>query len=230
MNHGDRYEELLDRWEVFVRTQNPAETFVRDGIINETLWRTAPQRIMFLLKENNCAPNSVSANAPLAQQRDFRLLCNERPWAEIGQWAYGLLYPSSNPEFAEANEHRDRACRQIAIVNLKKTPGDNTSSNDEIKKYALRDKELLQEQIVLLHPDIVVCCGKDFVFPMAQELFEDAQSAEEIASRPLPGCRNPIRVFQGSCRAWVDFIHPSMRRGSRQEKYENLMELCRSTM
>jgi hypothetical protein len=221
-------DQLFDEWE----KRHRGSLFVRDGIVNEAEWRAATKRIVFLLKENNCGPSSVSFGATHEEQRDFRLLCNKRPWAEIGQWSYGLLNLPSSPTFGEAEKHRDAACRQVAIINLKKTAGGNASSSKVITQFALRDQDLLRKQVGRLDPSIVVCCGKDLVFSLAQKIFlDDAAEAEEKASAFVLGCRTPVRILRAGPSKiwWIDFVHPSMRRGSREKKYEQLMELCRST-
>jgi len=75
---------------------------------------------------------------------------------------------------------RDAACRQVAIVNLKKTAGGNASSSKVITQSALEDQDLLREQLARLNPSIVVCCGKDLVFSLAQKIFpDDAAKAED---------------------------------------------------
>jgi hypothetical protein len=225
-------DEIFEKWE----ERHGTEKFVRDGIINASAWRQAGQHIVFLLKENNRAPKSSSGRADSEYQRDsrtpelqrdFRPLCNKYPWAEIGQWAYGLLHLQSNPTFREADENRNDACRQVAIVNLKKTAGGNASCSAEIRRYALQDKEFLQEQIALLRADIIVCCGKGFVFPLARKIFKDAAEAHEIG-RLRQDSMSQGSVFRGREALWIDFVHPSMRRGTREEKYCELMGLGRS--
>jgi hypothetical protein len=232
MVEGNLVNELFEKWE----ERRGTKKFVRDGIINESAWREAKQHIVFLLKEINGAPQSFTGKAASEYridcsnpeyQRNFPLLCDKYPWAVVGQWAYGLLHLQSNPTFREADENRDDACRQVAIVNLKKTAGGNASNNAEIRRYALQDKEFLQEQIALLRPDMVVCCGKGFVFPLAKEIFPDAAEAHEIG-RLRQDSISRGRVFRGREAIWIDFVHPSMRRGTREKKYCGLMELCRS--
>ena len=104
-------------------------------------------------------------------------------------------------------------------MNLKKTAGGNCSCSDEIAEYARRERDLLQEQLAILNPHIVVCCGKKQVFSLATELFEDAATAKEIVSL------DHGRVLEGQGTVWVDYVHPSIRRWSRQEKYWLLIEL-----
>jgi hypothetical protein len=209
-------DELFDEWE----SRYPGCLLVRDGVINPGAWETAPQRIVFLLKENNCGPRSFSARQAPEYQRDFRLLCNRDPWREIGQWAYALLHLPSTPDFATADRHFAEACRQIAVVNLKKIAGDNSSQAEKITEYARRDGELLQAQLAILDPDTVVCCGKALVFRLAQELFDDARAAEVVVAK------SSGRVLRGPRATWFDYVHPRMRRSSRETKYRHLMELA----
>src|SRR5437016_4172470 len=106
------------------------------------------------------------------------------------------------PAFLEAKRNFEKACRQIAIVNLKKTAGDNTSQRSQITQYARRDRLFLEEQLSLLNPNVVVCCGRSLVYTLAKEIFDDARDARLIAERPAG------RVFHGQSIAWIDYVHP----------------------
>src|SRR5437660_1049740 len=114
--------------------------FVRDGIINAAAWVATRQRIVFLLKENN------GGRVALARARQIR---------GIGQSFGFCVTPTpgvklgSGPAFLEAKRNFEKACRQIAIVNLKKTTGGNTSQRSQITQYARRDRLFLEEQLSL---------------------------------------------------------------------------------
>jgi hypothetical protein len=211
---------LLERWR---HTYSDNYKFICDGIVNENEWSKATDRVLFLLKELNLASGSYSASLPLEIQRDFRKTVDKAPWREIGQWAYAILHRKENPSFKDANTSQANACRSIAIVNYKKTAGNNSSSTSEIRKYAIRDKELINEQIKLINPSIIVCCGKGMSFQLAKELFQDATTAALI--------HRSNSVFSGSCWKgskyyWIDYVHPSMRVGTRELKYYALLELA----
>ena len=217
-------DSLFEKWE----QRYPNDKFIYDGIINESLWNKAKWKILFLLKELNLAPRSYSDHLPSIIQKDFRLTCNQEPWKEIGQWAYALLHYSARPSFTEAKQNCREACRSIAIANFKKVAGGNSSSASQIQRYARQDKEFLQKQINIIGPDIIVCCGKNMAFNLAKELFDDANNADFICSQPESEKMLPGSSYRGDRHIWIDFVHPSMRKGSRELKYNSLLNLMLS--
>lgn len=114
------------------------------------------------------------------------------------------------------------SCRSIAIVNLKKTGGGNTSNPSIIKEYAIRDAEYLRKQIELIVPKIIICCGKNLNFNIAKEIFQDAREAMLIFEKSnfIPG-----RIFKGERYYWVDYVHPQMRKGTHEIKFNSLLSL-----
>jgi hypothetical protein len=94
-------------------------------------------------------------------------------------------------------------------------------SDRVVHSYAVRDRERLQQQLGLIDPEVVVCCGKDVVFPVAREIFDDAADAQEIATVNCAGVSG--RCLRGE-RLWIDFVHPSWRIASRK-KFEVLRQL-----
>ena len=217
-------EDLLDQW---MSTYSHDEKFIKDGIINIEYWGKTQENILFLLKEINLAPGSWSATRPLDVQRDFRKTANEAPWKEIGQWAYGILNRKNQPPFDEANNknNRNKACRSVAIVNLKKIGCGNNSNSSIIKRYAIRDAEFLRKQIDLINPKIIICCGKNLNFNIAKQVFSDAYAAKELINKSdfIPG-----RLLKGKRYYWVDYVHPRMRKGKEAEKYGSLLNLVES--
>ena len=214
-------EELLSKW---MSKYSPNENFIKDGIVNISYWDRAPDKILFFLKELNMAPGSWSATRPPEIQRDFRKTVDEHPWKTVGQWAYGILNRRTMKAFYEANQEDNysSACRSVAIVNLKKIAGDNSSRPREIIEYAIRNAEFLREQIELISPNIVVCCGRNLVFNIARKIFKDAREAELVYERKdfVQG-----RLYRGEKYYWIDFVHPRMRKGTQKEKYDSLMDI-----
>lgn len=159
-----------------------------DGIIDEALWHSAPRKVLYLFKETN------------EFRGDFRLLLNEKPWKVIGHWTYALCNVQNGklPFFLDADNNYNEFCRMSAILNLKKETGGSTSDNDEIKRVAARDKELILEQLEIINPDIVICGGtfhliKDILISSSEQLDKDK------------------RCYRINNRIWIDFCHPSAR-------------------
>jgi hypothetical protein len=111
-------------------------------------------------------------------------------------------------------------------MNLKKIPGTNEADHAKIAHCAREDRALLLEQMSILHPDVVVCCGRDLVFSLAKQIFPDAQQAECVISRSRTSQRLPGRVFQGGA-TWIDFVHPGIwgKGITSAVKYDSLIDL-----
>lgn len=217
----DEHEALFKRWEE--RHTETSAFFVRDGIVNREHWDQATIKIVFLLKEVNRGKRSHCASLPLQIQKDLRRMVDDAPWREVGRWAFTLLADSKRSiTYSAANENYENACRSVALVNFKKTAGTNTAYMPKVRRFARRDRDLLNEQITILNPDVVVCCGKREVFRIAQTIFDDA-------ARATPSGAYEAGEIAGRCligkRVWIDFIHPRMRRVKSSDKFAALSEL-----
>ena len=93
----EQLNQLFDDWELAIPEYK--EKFVRDGIINERLFQTAPKKILFIMKE----PNNPSQNPG-----DFREWWKDRIEYtfsyRIAEWSYGLL--NNFPKFDDIWEKR----------------------------------------------------------------------------------------------------------------------------
>ena len=175
---------------------------VRDGVIDPEVWDRMPHKVLFILKERNL--NAVQMKKlPADEPYDFRLSCRRGHWRVLGQWAYGLQAASGSwPEFGVADEHHKEAFHGTAIINLKKTPGGESSDGRQILEGAREFAPLLLEQLKLIQPDVVICGGRGETLQIAQEA-----------------------LGKDACRGWLDFYHPSCRR-SHAFLYEKLRDIC----
>jgi len=82
---------------------------------------------------------------------------------EIRGQVYGIRNITSIPEWSFfeniSNEFRIKTLQGICALNLKKSPGTNTTNHASLKAVANEDKELIQKQYSLYDPDITVCGG-----------------------------------------------------------------------
>ena len=143
--------EIFDEW------KEKRNNIIPDGIVNIGKYSESKIKVLYILKEVNGGKNW--------NLRDFLNINGGRfqTWNNIARWQYGI------ENFEEQNlwdkvehieeEFRKKQLRKIAVVNLKKVPGTETSEMSEIRKYAWNDRELLKRQISLYEPNIIVCCG-----------------------------------------------------------------------
>lgn len=57
------------------------------------------------------------------------------------------------------NEKRTALLKNIAIVNLKKTDGQMRSDNSDLENHMRKTEDLLLQQIEIIQPHYVICCG-----------------------------------------------------------------------
>lgn len=186
MSKTEQLSALFKEW----RSSNSlyGDSFAEDGIVNEDLWDKAAKKILFLLKDTN------------GYKGDFRGAVDSIPWPEIGYWSYGLEHSlnSSFPDFSiAADQYRD-ACRGVAVVNIKKSPGKGSADAKEIERFATRDREFIEKEIGIISPDIIVSGG---VFDICKGIWG---SAEKISERVYKFSRFRDSIF-------IDFVHPRVR-------------------
>ena len=137
-----------------------------DGIINIDNYLASDLKIMWVLKE----PNS---SEQLNWRDEIGNLKTETGtkygWAgtfnPIVYVSYGILnnrnwnqipYTNDNPEIIEV-------LKSIAFVNVKKTPGESVSFDNEIHDFHSNNKEILLNQIKYYQPNVIIC-GNTFKY------------------------------------------------------------------
>lgn len=92
--------------------------------------------------------------------------------------------------------------KKIGVINLKKTPGQNTSNYKEISRAASENRNLIKKQVDLYNPDIIICCG----------------TAEDFATNYLESklvnwkmTKRGIQYIKCNNKIIVSFAHPEAR-------------------
>ena len=138
---------------------NHANTaFIRDGVVCPELWFAQRTRPLFLLKE------AYNGDGDWDLSSDHLLTGNSasRMWRRVSHWTYALLNTTAE-ELApydpglDVSKYGNEHLRRIAVVNVKKSGGNNSSSMDEIRSYAWFDAERLWKQLSLCDPTVIVC-------------------------------------------------------------------------
>ncbi len=140
--------------------------YVSDGIVNPK--RFYKPGILFIMKEVN--RDKKKGNWDLRTH----LLDGGKAasWNNISIWIYGLFglrnFEDINFENAVNSlkngpeSFRKEMLGQIAVMNLKKTPGGGSTKNKSLKDYVKENHQELPKQFNSLIQDIdlVICCGK----------------------------------------------------------------------
>ena len=98
-------------------------------------------------------------------------------------------------------EYRKEHLNKICVVNVKKTSGGHTSKWDELYQMATDDRDLINRQLSICNPDIIICCGTDGIY------FDAIRQTELIwkcTSRGIWYVEEPDRLV-------VSYSHPEAR-------------------
>jgi hypothetical protein len=175
----------------------PETHFHKDGIINEDLWDKAGVKLCFLMKE----PNNP-------QKEGWKGAFDFREWwmeevkfkfsRTLSQWAAGvqLGFPALE-QLHYTQTHA--ALRASALVNVKKTGGGGSSVLSELLPHAIRDKDLVLEQLRIIDPQVIILGLSD------PPVLRDALFPKVVWKKS--GYQIPLGHWEG--RVLIDFYHPS---------------------
>ena len=147
---------LLAEW----KQRYPGDGFVSDGILDDALWGLAERKVAFLLKEaygDPKNPRDWDLREYLGRRWDAH-----RMWWTAAHWSHvvqGLVGPLVTP-YDQIKDDRI-ACRSAllsaAVVNIKKSNGRTLSNRADLDQYVRRDGDLIQRQVALVAPEILIC-------------------------------------------------------------------------
>ena len=144
-------------------TIDHSKVFISDGAVFPEIWndKNKGKKIAFVLKEAYGEDADWSLTDWLRKTGPGYNI-----WYRVVEWIYGILNTTSSSiaryspdkiSFDKSEDKPNEWLSQVAIVNIKKSGGRSTSNYDEIKAYALADKEEIIKELELLDPDIIVC-------------------------------------------------------------------------
>ncbi|CAN7774635.1 hypothetical protein LJR290_007720 [Variovorax sp. LjRoot290] len=200
---------LFDEWRPLVLAE--AGHFVGDGIVLEEAWRASKRRILFVLKETNGYEGEKGPMDKLlrdaAKPGSTSKLWDRPTFHNLGRWAHGLLtYTGEVPGYEEAHRARRSAMLACAFINLKKSSGGRTAT-EEVGVHAGRYAEQLRRQVEIIQPEIVVLGG---TYPMVKE--HVFPGLEKVSSR----------VHKLGDRIFINAFHPACTK-DRREGYHQVV-------
>ena len=156
------------------RDENPPERINEFGIIDEERY-DADNGILFVAKETNDWDNkdfqngyffrkwmnSITKQGLSGHAKEFPLM-----WYNIGRWVSLLDNPSQNiPSLAEEKSDAIKKIGTIAFTNINKVRGKEQAKN-EYASLAYHDMSgmLLREELSIIQPKMIVCCGTYYEF------------------------------------------------------------------
>ncbi len=194
---------IMNAW----RLARPAyKNFVNDGILIEKDWKNASSKICFLLKESNDDFIEISGHewGPYGSSNLF--------WRNLRIWRHVIMERRQGncPVLENALSEKELPLSDIAYVNLKKNAECKSKSYDpDIQSYVDNDWSFIFQQIQCLNPDVILCCGT-FKYIQNKLGFKQLNS----------------RVYSFGSQLFVDFYHPSGRKGY-ETTFNELSELLK---
>lgn len=187
MSINEKLDNLFEEW-IKDYPEHEKQKFCRDGLVYKRLeensdydiekeWNSAPRKILFLLKDQNDQGQTDKENQVGSDLRhwldgDSEICKNNckikgRFIKRIAQLLYLLSYwtPDNNINFGEHVDKKDKVVRDcfnsvpFALVESKKLIETSYISDEVLEKAIEQDKERLKEELEILKPNIIVCCG-----------------------------------------------------------------------
>lgn len=138
--------------------------FIPDGIIDEASYMQSPKKILFIAKEAACLKkgNTIEENFETAQNDGFwcrRVVLGEEKRGTGFSSGLALLANAILNENFETPEKDISALRYVAFMNINNRGGFTECKTDLLRDYAQNYKDLIDREIKIISPDIIVCCG-----------------------------------------------------------------------
>jgi hypothetical protein len=186
--------DLFERWEKAIPEYQGK--FVKDGIVDEQQFSTAPIKILFIAKEPN-NPKQYAGDYREWWREEIAYTFSYR----IAEWSYGLL--NNFPQYDEIWATKGsafKAIQSIAFMNIKKSGGLGNSEYDRIMEHLEKNFDFLHQQIDIISPDIIIT----------------GTSWKELRNRLFPTVNwvksgYDIEIGRHKNSKVIDFYHPSSR-------------------
>lgn len=171
-NRSAELEKLFDEWrkrhisEDYSNDKISKNNFIPDGIIDEASYMQSPKKILFIAKEAACLDKTEETTA----EENFEAAQNDGFWCRrvvLGEEKRGTHFSSGLALLANAilNENFETpekdisALRYVAFMNINKRGGFTECKTKLLRDYAQNYKDLIDREIKIISPDIIVCCG-----------------------------------------------------------------------
>lgn len=168
-NRSAELEKLFDEWrkrhisEDYSNDKISKNNFIPDGIIDEASYIQSPKKILFIAKEAACldkTKKTAEENFETAQNDGFwcrRVVLGEEGGTRFSSGLALLANAILNENF-ETPEKDISALRYVAFMNINKRGG-FTECETDLDAYVEKYKDLIDREIKIISPDIIVCCG-----------------------------------------------------------------------
>lgn len=214
-----KYDDLMKRYENYGRLwlkDNGYEyraTFNRDGIKNTDKWFCVGNefRPLFIMMEVHDEEFFLEEKTELfVEGEDTDFDKGKLTWRKLVSLSRGLKIAKETNEVAEYKllslddlEYKEYL-NDIAVINVKKFSGGSNIGSDKSDltgdyKLHIKDgfKDLLKEQIELINPTVIICCGGQ-VFSLISDII-----AWDIMSGMAGDCKEIIKGYHPRARIGI---------------------------
>jgi hypothetical protein len=202
MNIREQEDKLFDQW------KKKHVSFVIDGCPMPDVYSSQDRKVIFVLKDGNLGESDKN------DIYDQRHELENKPtlwWSTIATWCYFLQNPNSNWNESKKICNSDSIKINLSrhcIIQLKKTWGEGSVSNNNLYEFVQSDKEEIITQLSIYKPDFVIACGNG---GQLSKVFNCNNSNRKQTSNGI-GYWN-INLNK-SCYL-IDYCHPSIRVGTK---------------
>lgn len=213
-------KDLFDRWHSQIRKDIQIGV---DGAPFPELYFASKPRILFVLKEINGSP--WERDNLCEYFRDHKI--QGKTWNNVVRWTQAIrqlvIEGRTADEISfEGDQWIDDAKRKevlshVAAINLKKVPGHSSSHMADIYAHTEKFSALLEEQVDILDPDVIVACGIHL---------SPIKAFKELKYNDSDGAKFH---FTKRSRVIISADHPQARKNAR-DMFDGVVKACASAM
>lgn len=183
---------------------------ITDGVCDFEGYLNSNPKVMWILKE----PNGQCPNGELDRggwsipeesfKKDIEGVAKIQSWQPIIYVMYGylngLMY--NDMDYIRNNLEMAKVLQKIAYLNVSKIPGHSTSYKNDIEQCYTQWKSILDKQIEIYAPDVIIF---GYTFDHFRSYFEE-QGLKKINNYP-----GWIDVYKSGNRILLDAYHPARK-------------------
>ncbi len=202
---------------------NQKEMICEDGIIDEELYNKAKYKILWILKE----PSTNFSVKWFKGKKNCFTKNKWRTFKPVAECAHILLHD----EFTKQNTKLSKTMQEIAIINIKQTPGNTKSENEKLKSAYKQNKEDILSKINTIAPDIIIF-GNTMKFLKADIELKKYTNVGDTFSQNSPDLKKykdskNHKYYMNKDRLWISTWHPNRKiKGLTNKVYASSIRNC----
>lgn len=185
------------------------ESFTIDGVIDEGIWNQQSKKVLYILREANGNSSKETDHGRVVDENRFWFKeCVES--GTLGNIIFKRIAAMQAIIQADnALEHR-YLLQQIAYMNLNKRGGGSSVDWKVLNRYVIAYKEYIKDEIRMLQPDVIVCCGT--YWPLIDNVLDlyKSNGVKQWQSGDERDLRIDTEIDGHKCTI-INMYHPSSR-------------------